>query len=112
MSVDKRTFRYYKSAISAILHGMLTQFIKYKNKKFVEIAVAKINGLLGKNVITVDDIMEEFAKLHEIIKEETKYGYFDSLVPHTHKLILRDKIFTFSHRLIPNIIKKIEERLQ
>lgn len=102
--------KYLKASISGILNAHLTQYVKYPDTFVIKSCVSRINALVGRRIITENDILNAIRETHKPILYPITDKYYTSGIPKTHVLILRDKLVVDIKKIIPKVLKIIEER--
>lgn len=105
--------KYYRTVVSAILSRYLSILATLGwNDDVARQCVNELNTFFGKGVISVSELKREFVKSLRLLDESIPADcYYDSRVPRTHRLILRDKLFYASRKIISDIIRIIESNV-
>lgn len=109
---DKDTLKYLKPSISIILNTSLQQYIKYPRIDILKMGVERINTLLGRRIITENDIIKAIQYTEKpLLQHIDSHGlYYLSEMPKTHILILRDKLSIDVKKSVSKLLKIIEDR--
>jgi len=107
-------FEYYKSALNAAIIRHLSIMIgRGWIDELASQLADEINTILGKTVVTPTDIKNYFTKLYQYANDKIpQNGYYDSRIPRTHRLILRDKLFYSVQRVSSELIKFIKSKYE
>lgn len=100
---------YKKASVNAVLHAYTSYFVKYGyNETLAQMVAEMINELCGTDTFTAEDIRSIIQNIQSVIDEKWgSGGYYDSKVPRTSGLILRDKVFYARSGAISKWLKEV-----
>lgn len=106
------TFNYYRAMLMGLCQKYFTWLLTYGwNDRVAEILANKINQALNKSVVTTTDVKNYVSKAYAKFMERLPgNAYYDSRVPRTHRLVLRNKVFYGTSSAVSEFLKYIEEK--